>query len=97
MVKSTAKKTEKKVDYKVEVTRAKEIKAGTISFDIKVNDVSIYGCWYRAGISEKTKKEYEIVSFPQVKGKDEKYYNVAWFPMSAEVKADIIKQLGELI
>ena len=98
MVKSTAKKeTEKKVDYTVEVIRAKEVKLGTIAFDVNVNGVTIYGCFYKAGISKKTNKDYELISFPQRKGTDDKYYNIAWFPISADVKAEIIKQLGDLV
>ena len=98
MVKSTAKKeTEKKVDYQIEVIRAKEVKLGTIAFDVNVNGVTIYGCFYKAGISKKTNKDYELINFPQRKGTDDKYYNIALFPISADVKAEIIKQLGELV
>jgi len=97
MVKSTKKTEEATVNYKVEVIRAKEIKLGTIAFDMKVNDVTIYGCFYKAGVSEKTKKDYEIISFPSHKGADDKYYNYVWFNISDELKSEIIKQLGDLV
>ena len=49
----------------------------SIVFDMKVNGVTIYGCWYRTG-SDKKGEDYEMVSFPSQKGKDGKYYNHAY-------------------
>ncbi len=42
------KKTEEKevINHEIEVTRAKELE-NVIMFDMKVNDVTIYGCSYR--------------------------------------------------
>ena len=82
-------------NYDVKVTRAKEFENGSVAFDMVVNGVTIYGCWYREG--EKDGKEYEIINFPSQKGKDDKYYNIAWFKIEDELKADIIAQLQKLV
>lgn len=81
--------------FEVEVTRAKEIKEGKIAFDMKVNGISVYNCWYVKG--EKNGKEYEIINLPQYKGSNDKYYSYVWFPISRELKEDIISQLEKLI
>lgn len=82
-------------NYDVKVTRAKEFDNGNVAFDMVVNGVTIYGCWYREG--EKDGKEYEIINFPSQKGKDDKYYNIAWFKIEDELKTDIIAQLQKLV
>ena len=68
----------------IEVLRAKDFTKDdakenecSIVFDMKVNGVTIYGCWYRTG-SDKKGEDYEMVSFPSQKGKDGKYYNHAY-------------------
>ena len=82
-------------NYDVKVTYAKEVKEGSVVFDMVVNGVTIYGCWYREG--EKDGEEYQIVNFPSQKGKDDNYYNIAWFKIDDELKADIIAQLQKLV
>ena len=93
MKKSTEKKTP---DIKVKVNRAIEFESGDVGFDADVNGITVYNMVYHEG---KTKKgyEYSVVNFPQRKGKDDKYYNLVWFPVSDELKADIVKQLEGLI
>lgn len=95
MVKGSTKN--EKTTMEVKVTRAHEFEAGTIAFDMEVNGITIYGMYYRAGISPKTKEEYEIISFPSRKGKDGKYYNHVYFAITDEVKKSIIEQLGKLV
>lgn len=95
MKKSTNETKTTKVKYTVEVTRAKEVSDGRVAFDMKVNGVTIYGCWYIEG--EKDGKEYTIINLPQTKGKDGKYYSIAWFPMSKEIKGNIIEQLEKMV
>lgn len=82
-------------NYDVKVTRAKEVQEGSVAFDMVVNGVTIYGCWYREG--EKDGEEYQIINFPSQKGKDGKYYNIAWFKIEDELKTDIIAQLQKLV
>lgn len=87
-----SKKTEKSAEQAqaqaqaltIEVLRAKDFTKDdakenecSIVFDMKVNGVTIYGCWYRTG-SDKKGEDYEMVSFPSQKGKDGKYYNHAY-------------------
>lgn len=93
--KTTAKETN--VTYEAEVTRAKEIKDGTVAFDMKVNGVTIYGCFYREYTS-KEGKEGTMISLPSQKSeKDGKYYNHVFFPISKEMKDNIIAQLEKLV
>ena len=93
---STKKNNETKVTYDVKVTRAKEFNEGTVTFDIYVNGIAIYGMWYREG-KDKIGNEYQMISFPSHKGGDDKYYNYAWFKVEDDVKADIIDQLQKLV
>ena len=88
-------KTEATNTYDVKVTRAKEVKEGSVAFDMVVNGVTIYGCWYRGG--QKDGKEYQMISFPSQKGKDDKYYNHCWFKIDDDLKSDIIAQLQKLV
>ena len=89
-------KKETKNTYDVKVTRAKEMDNGNVTFDMVVNGVTIYGCWYLEGTS-KNGKDYQMISFPSQKGKDGKYYSHAWFKIEDDVKDDIIAQLQELV
>lgn len=95
-----AAKTESKpkASYTVEVTRVHDFsKDGktVISFDMKVNGISVYGCTYREG--EKNGKEWQLVSFPQRKGSDDKYYDIVWMPMSKEQIANIAEQIEQML
>lgn len=83
-----------KVMYEVSVTRAKNLsKDGktTIAFDMEVNGIKIYSCIYREGI--KDGKEWKLIDFPSVKGKDGKYYNMVWFPVSKELVEIVAKAI----
>lgn len=82
----------------IEVTRAKDFsKDGktAIAFDMKVNGVQIYNCWYREG--EGKKGEFSLVSFPSRKGDDGKYYNHVYVKLSDEQVDDIAKQIETLL
>ena len=90
------KKTNENVTYKATVLKAKEVKEGRIVFDMEVNGIKIYGCWF----TEYTNKKGEdgtIVSFPSYKGSNGEYYNYTWFPISKELKEDIKTQLEKLV
>ena len=86
----------KETNYDVKVTRAKEVKEGTVVFDMVVNGITIYGCWYREGISKKG-EPYQIISFPSKKSDDDKYYNYCWFKIDEDTQSDIIDQLQKLV
>jgi DNA-binding cell septation regulator SpoVG len=81
--------------YEVQVTRAREVKEGSVAFDMEVNGISIYGCWYNE-YKTKEGKEGTMLTFPSYKNGD-KYYNHCWFPISADLKKDIIAQIEKLV
>lgn len=68
----------------------------TISFDMEVNGVTIYGCWYREG-KDKKGEDFSMVSFPSHKGKDGKYYSWAYVKLAKEDTENISKQIEELL
>lgn len=85
----------------IEVLRAKDFteddKDGcSISFDMKVNGVTIYGCWYREG-KDKKGEDYQLVSFPSKQGKDAKYYNHAYVKLQQSDIDLISKQIESLL
>lgn len=94
-MKGSTKKTDSQ-NYDVKVTRAKELKEGQVVFDMIVNGITIYGCWYREGTSKKG-DPYQIISFPSKKADDGKYYNHCWFKIDDETQTDIIDQLQKLV
>lgn len=81
----------------IKVDRAKSFDT-SISFDVTVfGCVKIYGLTYRTYTDKKTNEEKGIISFPSKKGKDEKYYNHAYFFVSDEVLAKCEKEIEALI
>ena len=72
------------------VKRAKEFDWG-ISFDMIVNDVTIYGCKLIIN-----KKDETFVAFPQRQGTDGKYYKYAFVNLSEEEEKDIIAQIEKM-
>ena len=96
-----AEKKEKRVEYVVKVLRAKDFteksKLDTnVAFDMEVNGIKIYGCWFKEGTS-KDGKEYSAISLPSQKGKDKNYYSVAWFPISKELTKEIREQIVNML
>ena len=90
------KKTEEKevINHEIEVTRAKELE-NVIMFDMKVNDVTIYGCSYRVLTRKDTGEEFGKVGFPAKKSGDN-YYNHAFVKLSSADIENIEKQLEKL-
>ena len=96
-----AEKKEKRVDYVVNVLRAKDFTEKSnldtnVAFDMEVNGIKIYGCWLKEGTG-KDGKEYSLISLPSQKGKDGNYYSVAWFPISKELTKEIRDQIVEML
>ena len=96
-----AEKKEKRVEYVVKVLRAKDYsdfsKLDTnVAFDMEVNGIKIYGCWFKEGTS-KDGKDYSVISLPSQKGKDGNYYSVAWFPISKELTKEIREQIVNML
>ena len=96
-----AEKKEERVDYVVNVLRAKDFTEKSnldtnVAFDMEVNGIKIYGCWLKEGTG-KDGKEYSLISLPSQKGKDENYYSVAWFPISKELTKEIREQIVNIL
>ena len=85
--KETKKTETPETTYDIEVLRAKQVKE-TYAFDLKVNGVTIYGCWLR-----ESKNGNNFVSFPSYKGNDGKYYSHVYFKIDEKVQAEIEKQI----
>ena len=93
---ATAKKAEIPADQ-IKVTRAHQFD-NSISFDVQLyGTISIYGCTYRTYKPEGADEEKGIVGFPSRKGKDDKWYNHAYFFVTDEMLASIEKQIEALI
>lgn len=87
------KKTEEKkfepVTY-FEIKRAHD--AGTVVyFDLYINGVTVYGCRVVEG------QKGDFIGWPSVKGKDGKYYNVCYMPLSDEDQKTIIDMVATMI
>jgi len=84
----------------IEVLRAKDFtKEGedcSISVDLKINGVTIYGCWYREGKNKKG-EDYQMISFPSHQGKDGKYYNYVYVKLQQSDIDFICKELEKLL
>lgn len=101
MAVSRNKKTEEKAEQAqalvIEVLRAHDLtkddqEGCNIAVDLKINGVTIYGCFYREG-KDKNGKDYQMVSFPSHQGKDGKYYNYAYVKLTDE---DVEKISGDI-
>ena len=86
-----------KVNFDVKVLRAKQLDSGSVSFDMTVNGITIYGCFAKTVKSSTTGEDVDVVNLPQYKGTNGNYYDYVWFPMTFEQKEDIIKQINSLL
>lgn len=89
-----------KTTYDVTVSNARFLPSAdntdVVAFDMVANGVRIYGMIYRAGLKADG-EEYEMISFPSQKSKNDKYYSHCWFPMSKALKESIIAELEKLL
>lgn len=101
MAVSRNKKTENKAEQAqaltIEVLRAHDLtkddqEGCNIAVDLKINGVTIYGCFYREG-KDKKGNDYSMISFPSHKGNDGKYYNYAYVKLTDE---DVEKISGDI-
>lgn len=87
---------EKKISAEeINVTRAAEVKEDVVMFDMEVRGIKIYGMCLRHYKNEKG--EGDIISFPSKQAKDGKYWDVAWFPISNDLKAGLIDKIVSLL
>ena len=92
--KQEEKKQEEK--HEIKVTRAHELEK-CIMFDMVVNGITIYGCNYKELEKKDGSGSFVKIGFPSKKGKDDKYYNEVYFPVSEDDIATIEKQIEALI
>ena len=80
-------------DLDIKVTRAFEGKYGTL-LDMEVNHVSIYGC----RVCE-TRDGEPFIGFPQKQDKKnrDKWWSIAYGPLTDEQTADIMSQVADLL
>lgn len=91
----------RKTEFNAEVINARLVPAGGkvtkpfVSFAMKLNGVSIYGCTLRE--YNKDGKEGYVVGFPSRLGSNGKYYSHAWAPLSKELTQAIAMQCEKLL
>ena len=100
----TNEKKEAKKDYVVKVDAARATKNDSIVMvDLDINGVKVKSCMLKEiectkdGDVHKKGDICYVVNFPSEKGKNNKYYNIAWCPLSNENIEDIIKQVQSLL
>lgn len=64
-----------------------EARTGTVFFNLTINAVTIYGCRVVEG------KNGDFISFPQKKGNDGKYWNIAYVKLTDEETKAIIAEV----
>lgn len=96
--KTTEKKTAKAQEHKnhmIQVTRAHQLDNDTIMFDMKVNDVQIYGCSYRELERKDGSGSFAKIGFPSRKGSNGTWYNEAYFYVTEDDLDTIEKGIEE--
>lgn len=84
-------KQERTVDrFEVQNIKAIQGKKDSYRMTLIINGVKIYGAKYLTYTSQDG-SDKSFISFPSYKGKDDKYYNVCWYPISDEDLGNIEK------
>lgn len=99
MIKKDSKKVKKSIaDIPVltvssfKVTRVRYLDNGSVSFDMELNGINIYGCFVVES------EEYgDFIYFPKRKGKDGKYYSIVWAKLSAADSTAILQEVERLL
>lgn len=100
----TNEKKEAKKEYVVKVDAARTTKNDSIVMvDLDINGVKIKSCMLKEVECKKDGKTHKagdicyVVNFPSEKGKNDKYYNIVWCPLSNDNIDDIVKQVQSLL
>lgn len=88
-------KTKEHEPAKFEVTNIKTIQGKKDSYrmTLVINGVKIYGAKYIT-YTGTDGKDASFISFPSYKGKDDKFYNVCWYPIN-DLELQTIERLME--
>ena len=99
-----AEAAENKIDYDIKVKSAwATINDNIVMVDLLVNGVSIRSCMLKEvtvkedGEVHKKGDTCYILQFPSEKGKNGKWYNRCWFPVSNEDLKEIVHQTESLL
>ena len=99
-----SKKDSAKVEYVVKVDAARSTKNDNIVMvDLDINGVKVKSCMLKEiectkdGDVHKKGDICYVVNFPSEKGKDGKWYNKVWCPLSNDHIEDIVKQVESLL
>lgn len=102
--KKEAKAEDSKVFYEVKVEAARATKNDAIVMvDLDINGVKIKSCMLKEVVCKKDGDVHKkgdicyVINFPSEKGKDGKWYNLAWCPLTSENIDDIVKQTESLL
>lgn len=91
--------TDSHINYEVKVLSAKIINEKRVLFTANVNGIKIDGFALVEYTNQKEETNY-LVQYPSRKGlKDgkEAYFNTVWFPISKELRKNIVEQIFSLI
>lgn len=81
-----------------EVIKARTTKnENIVMFDMKINDVAIYGMMLKHVVRESDGKEFEIISFPSYQGTNGKYYNHVYYDLAQTDRELIINMVKSLL
>lgn len=92
------KEAPKFVPNEVKAIHPREIpnKPGSYFFSLWIDGITIHGCKYLE-YTDKNGKEANFISLPQNKGKDEKYYNIVYFPIDSDLLSRIESALEDAL
>lgn len=74
------------------VPRARVLQNNSVTFDIVLNGVTIYGCWVKTDSNG-----VDFIGWPCRKGSDDKYYKIAYANISPEDTKQIMHAVEVVI
>ena len=99
-----SKKDSAKVEYVVKVDAARPTKSyNIVMIDLDINGVKVKSCMLKEIECKEDGKVHKkgdicyVVNFPVEKGKDGKWYNMVWCPLSNDNIDDIVKQVQSIL
>lgn len=75
-----------------EIIRASVVRGNSVTFDMVLNGITIYGCWVRTA-----KDGHDFISYPQRAGNDGKYYSIVYVRLSDADQKAILDKVESLL
>ena len=101
---TTKEEKEGSMKYDVKVMAARTTKNDSIvMIDLDINGVKVKSCMLKEIECKEDGKVHKkgdicyVVNFPAEKGKDGKWYNMVWCPLSNDNIDDIVKQVQSIL